>query len=477
MTTQSASVGADNLGPIRVALATYPARWREKYGDEVLSVLADVSQATASGRLPAGEIVTLALRGLTVRARTSPVFWGGFGIAALFVWSANFGGFSFGASGAWNDLFISSGSGLTLALPLLAAFAAVRGHGLNRNPAPTASERLGQMVRVVLPLLATAATGWLAAFAVLLIRTGVPPLPNGTWQILLAQVSMACGTIAIGYAVGTIAHPILAVPGLLAGVFCWFHTDTWPGNHALNWNNVTGFNLIAFPTGLGTTVVPQALLVVPLASALATGIAVAVVSFRFLRGRRFAASGAIAVVVIAGLVGSPALLHFVGQHQTLVRSSTDLVCKGNSPEICLWPEEEKVAGSVARSTYTAEYQRGIAAGLVLPTKLSSQAIGQRAVVMTAISPIYWADSFNVAQSEEFYALAVTDTSSCETRASSRQLAIATYATALTLAVPKSYALPVVGYAPLNAKKRIAYLGINTMAQARNVALAWNAGHC
>jgi hypothetical protein len=473
----------------RLALATYPKKWRDQYGDEIVDTLCDVENA--HGRVPLTELVALIARGTVMRAKTSIAFWGGLAILAMFGWLVTRELSLESTTGSWNDLFIESAAGLQLALPAVAALAAIQGHRYSKAQSLTIRIRLTRMMNQTWPLLITLAVAWSGSLFAGLIVAGVPLTADGNALIPLALLSMSVGTIAVGYAVGAVIHPILAVPSLLGCVFWWFLTPTWVGNHPLQWSNITGYNLFSYPPGLESTAVPQALLVVPIASLVAVLASVIVVACRVATARRLVAAAVTAALIASGIFLSPPLLKFVGGNLTATRSAAGLLCSGSAPRVCLWPEQQAQAGAAARAVLTSAYNRATAAGLVEPATISAVVSDPAPIARTGIlataspSTFNWAGPLDKTALTASYAVGLADASACVDKTTNRQLLAAEYATALTLGVPEGRALPSIGFryrgfdhdVILTKTQTVRYLGVTSKPQAQVIAANWSTGLC
>jgi hypothetical protein len=473
----------------RFALVAYPRKWREQYGDEIADTLGEVEEA--HGRVPWIEVAILLARGTAMRARTSLSFWGGIAIFGMFGWLVTRDLLLDSPTGSWNDLFIESAAGLQLALPAVAVLAALHGHRDAKAPALRIRTRLVGMVGLTWPLLVVLVLAWSCSLFAGLITGGMPLTADGDPRILLALLALSAGTITVGYAIGTVVHPILAVPGLAACVFWWFLTPTWLGNQPLAWSNITGYNLFSYPPGLESTVVPQALLAVPLASLLALLASATVVIFWSTASRRIVATLVVAAIITSGVLYSPGLLKFVGMGITATRSASGLVCEGSSPRVCLWPEQQAEAGSAARAVLVAAYNRATAAGLTEPSIIAALVNDPAAMVRegraatASPSNFYWAGPLNKTALTASYAVGLADASTCADTSTNRQLLAAEYATALTLDVPKDRALPSVAFryrgfehdVVLTRTQTVNYLGITSMHQAEALAARWSNGLC
>jgi hypothetical protein len=467
-----------------MALATYPASWQDKYAAEIFDVLHETATATTRGRLPWGEVAALMVRGIAMRARISLAFWGGIVVVGLFIWASSIEMTSFWATGAWNDFFIRSASGLAVALPVVAALAAIRGHRSKRVMGFGARARAARMARDCWPFLAAIVMGWLIAFVSEVVEVPAPSVPDGNPLILLSLVAISAGAISVGYAVGTFIHPVLAVPALLGCLFWWFLTPTWLGNDSLKWSNVTGYNLFSSTTGLGSVPVPQALLVVPVGALSAVAIAAGIVTLSVEWMRRVASLLVVSLVITGGVLFSPQLLKYVGAQQVGARIQSDMVCSGAAPRVCIWPEQLTVPGiSAAQETLNSAYKRAAAVGLIMPTSIVPGETNQP--VHKATTMYFWGSATDTNQLVVSYATRIADDSTCYDRASEHDLLAAEYSTAVIMGVQTSRALPSIQQTPADsdrsmslAKGQVAtYLGVKTASQAEAIAVAWNAGQC
>jgi hypothetical protein len=355
--------------PVRLAIGVAPDWWRERYGDEAAAVLADLAEAR--GALPMRDVAGLLLRGLVLRARSSMVFWLGLSLIGFdLLGTANaYGGFVAGDR-TWGSAFAHAGSGVALAVPLVAAAAAWTTASRMRGRTGIRA-RLAGLGRDAAAILAFAAVGYLTVLVVTLAVSGWPVVSVVDLGFPAGFAGMTVGAFGLGALLGAALPRWIAAPaGIALGLLVMF-SDGWQGAE-LRWRNVTGSGL-TFASDYGALAgsSPHVVEVVAGFALVLTLLAVGVVALgrRWMRG--VAAALSLALIVAGAAALARPLLDYVGSRPVVFRSDAALHCAGDAPRICLWPEQEETVGPGLRRLLTTTYARAVALDVPVPSTLSA----------------------------------------------------------------------------------------------------------
>lgn len=341
----------------RSALRLYPQHWRDEFEREVVGTLLDVAEAEQRPRPPLSELLPLAARGAWMRARASVVFWVGLVIVAAMIWGVGQSFDGFVSERYWPAMLSRAGIGLVLALPLAGACAAWQAG--RRRRVVTVRARLRGLAADAAGPAVFVGLGYIAAIAAQVVASGWPLTATVDLLSVLAYFSMTLAALAVGSLLGTLLPGVVATPLTWAALSLWY---LLPLVWIREWSNLTGTGLVSEPvTTLFDAVSPYAVLLVS-----GTAITIAVMSLALIVVK--AARGwlwftvLVALIAIAVPVNARALTGW-WPTSTLTSRSADMVCAGEAPRICLWPEQEAEAGSLLRATLTTAYEQTIALGL------------------------------------------------------------------------------------------------------------------
>lgn len=478
-------VTVEPLGPTtRLAIRLFPEWWREQYGAEIVDTLVELRQRRHGDLL---EDFHLASRGLWLRARTSPSFWGGLVLLIVMLWASGQGPNVFLVERYWPAVLTAGGSSAPFALPVAAVIAAVQG----RRHARRAVSSVGSRKRVVMaawsmaPVLASLLLGYLVVVLLSLLTSGLPATGSPSALIVpLAFAGLALGAVAVGFALGTVLAPVVAVP--VAGVllYAWYSVPL--DGAVLAWRNVTGAGLTQ--CCLWVDVVPhqQAQLI-----AITSGAALAAISLLLVAVRagvpRSVSFAGVAVAIVAILVAVAPSVPALGQASQVARDLTELECEGTSPQVCLWPEQDAEYGPAIRPVVTQAFHRGVAAGLPMRAAVTPY-VGGLSSGQEHGSPIN-AVSMRLGDSDAAilasYGQAVYTSESCaapnvvDGPAFAREQGVQ-YAIALLLGAEPDTPLPHIEHSVEERLTSIAYtpaevrtlLGVHNIAEARTTVNNW-----
>lgn len=333
------------------AIAAHPLAWREKYADVVRGTLMDVAD-DRGGRVPVPETVTLALGGLWMRARGSVAFWGGLVVLVTFVWHGATT-LPSGDDGSLTSRALLLNSALGQAAVVLGLISGWGGARARASRIMGVGPRLRRLARESWPLLAVVAVAYLAAFVILGVRVGFPwpawPAP----LVVIGQLAFVLAAIAIGELVGAILPRVLAIFAAPAAVVALevllFATPTtWV---LAPWGFYSG---IAYVTDDGPFFRGYAVAAVIVVAA------VIAVSLRW-AWLRILPLGALVAAAVVGVTADER--PYIEPALPEARPQSELVCSGEEPVVCLWPEQESAFGASYRETMSTAYAIGAAAGL------------------------------------------------------------------------------------------------------------------
>ncbi|WP_146071671.1 hypothetical protein [Cryobacterium sp. Y50] len=344
----------------RLAIRLFPQWWREQYGTEVVDTLVEVRQRRHGDLL---EDFHLASRGLWLRARTSPSFWGGLVLLIVMLWASWQGPNAFLVERYWPAVLTAGGSSAPFALPLAAAIAAMTGHQHGRRAASGVGprRRVARAAWAMTPVLASLLLGYLVVVFLSLLVSGLPATGSPSALIVpLAFAGLALGAVAVGFALGAVLRPVLAVP--VAGVllYAWYSMPL--DGVVLAWRNVTGAGLTQCCLWVDVVPHPQAQLIAIASGTVLAAITLLLVAVRPGVPRSVSFAGA-AVAIVALFVAVAPSVPALGQASQVARNLTELQCEGTSPQVCLWPEQDAEYGPAIRPVVTEAFHRGVAAGL------------------------------------------------------------------------------------------------------------------
>jgi hypothetical protein len=338
---------------LRAAIAAHPPAWREKNASAVIGTLMDVADERG-GRVPLGETLNLALRGLWLRFRGSVSFWGSLVILVLMVASALSHGL-YESDGSLTTRLLMVSRGLAPALLVLAVIGGWNGARARVAKLGGTRARMRRLASDSLfPVLVTAAA-YLIAFAIVCLRLGAPWVAWPAGLVLAAHLASALAAIAIGDLLGaTLPRVVVIFVAPLAVLsLAWWAGPAWGGQVSL-----------AYVIDIGGFVRTYAL-----AGALvAMAFIAALVRSPWLRAVPGIALVAVCTLSVAAIpttgLGGPPLQE---------RSRAELVCSDARPVVCLWPEQDAAFGESLRGDLSAAYERGIELGLPMDDPAPSSA--------------------------------------------------------------------------------------------------------
>ncbi len=473
------------LGPTtRLAIRLFPEWWREQYGTEVVDTLIELRQRRHGNLL---EDLHLASRGVWLRARTSPAFWGGILLLIVMLWASGQGPNAFLVERYWPALLTAGGSSAPLTLPLAAVIAALQRHRHSKRAASIVGprKRVATAALSMAPVLAGLLVGYLLVILLSLLASGLPA--TGAPSALIVPLSfagLALGAVAVGFVLGNLLPPVIAAP--LAGVllYAWYSMPL--GGSVLAWRNVTGAGLTQCCLWVDVVPHPQAQLIAIASGASITGITLMLFALRpgVLRSVSTAAAAlSIAAILVAVAPSVPEL----GQTSQVGRDLTQLQCEGTTPQVCLWPEQEADFGTEIRPVVAQAFRRGVAAGLPMRSAVTPY-VGGLSAGQERGSPINEV-SMRLGDSDAeilaSYGQAVYASESCavphavESAEFVRQVGVQ-YAIALLLGAEPAAALPHMEHSVEERLSLIAYtpdevrdlIGVHNIAEARNAVDRW-----
>lgn len=328
---------------LRAAIAAHPPAWRVKNASAVLGTLMDVADERG-GRVPFGETLNLALRGLWLRFRGSVSFWGGLAIVAIMIAGALSPGV-YELDGSLSARLVALELGLAPALLVLAAIGGWQGARARIAKLAGVRARLRRLASDCLPPLMVTAAAYAIAFVIVCVRLGAPWIAWPAGLILATHLASALAVLAIGELLGA-ALPrvvvIFAAPLAVVTLAPWV-LGGWAAYGGLGYLFDVG--VFARLYVVAGALIAMALLATAMRSLwVRGGTALAFVAVCTLS----------AVAVSAnGVVGAPAQ----------ERSRADLVCSTAKPVVCLWPEQDAAFGESLRTELSAAYAKGIELGL------------------------------------------------------------------------------------------------------------------
>jgi len=465
----------------RSALRLYPESWRAENEAVVVGTLLDVAESEQRSRPALGELLPLAARGAWMRARTSLAFWLGLGIIAVMLWAIaqTFDGFL--AERYFTAVLSRAGSGLPLALPLAAGVAAWSASKHRRRPLRERTPKL--LVDAAVPA-AFVALGYLACVIAQFVASGLPVTTSVDARVPLTFLTMLLAALSFGLLVGSLAHRFVALPLTVLALLVWFFASN--SGESLHWANLSGFTLLMYPVEtLYNAPADHAIIAAILFSLGAALVFFAIIAVRSARGPAWGLVVA-AAVTVALVVNFPALASATGPTANGSRDASGLVCGGTAPEICLWPEQEAASGELVRDTITAGYHKAVALGLPVAPSISVAGSDDNPL------PLYWR---GVAEPDRLltnYAQTIVHALACQWMESENNTFVANpgydddvlsaeYATAVAIGADPIAALPTIqvggeadgpAMKTLNADETMEYLGVNSLGEAQEVALAW-----
>ena len=478
-------VTVESLGPTtRLAIRLFPEWWREQYGTEIVDTLVELRQRGSANLL---EDVHLASRGIWLRARSSPAFWGGISLLIVMLWTSGQGPNVFLVERYWPALLTAGGSSAPFALPVAAMIAALQGHRHGRRSAAHAGprKRVATAALSMAPVLATLLVGYLLVVLLSLLVSGLPAAGSPNALIVpLSCAGLAVAAVAIGVVLGNMMPRVVAVPlaGVLLYAWYWVPLDgTVPA-----WRNVAGAGLTQSYLWIDVVPNPQAQLIAITSGAAITGISLLLLALRPGQLRLVSAAAAALSVVAVLLVVAPSVPAH-GHAGQVGRDLADLQCAGTAPRVCLWPEQEAGFGTEIRPVVTSAFRRGVAAGLPMRSAVTPY-VGGLSDGQELGSPINEV-SMRLGDSDAAilasYGQAVYASESCATPdivdgvGFGRELGVH-YAIALLLGAEPAAALPRIEHSVEAGLTPTAYtpdevrdlIGVHNRAEARSAVKSW-----
>ena len=336
-------------GMLRVAIALHPAAWRARFGDEVAGTMQDIAD-DRGGRVPLGESVPLAFRGLWMRVRRSVTFWAGLVVIAFLVVDASVSDI-FAADGSLTSLLLSLNVGLWWSLPVIAVASGWVGARARAETIRGVRARLRRLLADSWPLLSFAMVGYLAAVVILVVRAEFAWLSSPVQFVVIGHLAMVLIAIAVGQAFGAVLPRVVVIfvaPIMTVTVLMLL----------LGWSNPWNAQPWDFYNGLAFEVdTDPAVRFVVIAAAIGV-IAVAIVSIRSPWAR------AIPLLAVIGVGALVANQPYTAQEIVAVeRPLSELVCSTTEPVVCLWPEQEAAFGDSVRADMAKVHARAESLGL------------------------------------------------------------------------------------------------------------------
>ncbi|WP_236669880.1 DUF7224 domain-containing protein [Streptomyces antimycoticus] len=180
--------------------------------------------------------------------------------------------------------------------------------------------------------------------------------------ILAVEAVLIAANTLVGFVLGRLWSPIIAVPVTLIASFV---ANAYPVSWSIVWiRHLVGGGL------RDCCVLGQSLDVWALVSAGVFGTGVCLAAAVLIQYRKaIPAIVAAAALLAAGFAGGAASAHGMGADPVTSRPTSDLVCDHGQPRICLWPEMDRQAGMVR-----AESRKAVArlrqAGVAVPATLT-----------------------------------------------------------------------------------------------------------
>lgn len=214
----------------------------------------------------------------------------------------------------------------------------------------------------------------------------------GVWVSSL--VSLLAWT-AVGFAVGIVVRPVIALPVSVILAFFWFGftpsiEPPWIRHLAATWDGCCDVSVMPSVLALrGSLAMSCALIAASLLVVLA-----------WVNGRRFRSFGAVGacVMVVVGLLTGYATTSQVGYFPTQPRED-QVVCSAGQPEICLWPERAPYASQAAGRIHEIT-DRWKLLGIELPNRLSEGAV---ASPVAGIGPLIYSHDASPAEGADWLA--------------------------------------------------------------------------
>lgn len=204
--------------------------------------------------------------------------------------------------------------------------------------------------------------GYVAAVGVQIAASGWPVTVSVDLLIPLAYFCMLLAALGIGSLVGTVMRALPAASVALLALGAWY---LLPFTVHREWGNVTGTVLVSDPVpGLDYAVLPSMVALVSVASITMAALALALIVVKVTRGWLW-----FAVILTLSSVGVMANARAISGDwpaSPYANRTDELICDGNEPRICLWPEQEAEAGELVRSTLNGAYLQALKLGIPLP---------------------------------------------------------------------------------------------------------------
>ncbi|MGV8884183.1 MAG: hypothetical protein ACOH1T_01160 [Microbacteriaceae bacterium] len=356
--------------PIRIAIALHPVAWREKHAEAVLGTLMDVAD-DRGGRVPAGETLTLGLRGLWLRARGSWTFWGGLLIVTIMVARALTSNF-FELDASLTSRFMSLNESIGNVLVVLGLLGSWAGARARLDRIDGVGARLHRFVADVWPMLAFTAVGYVAALVILWVRIGDAWLVWPALLVVLAHALFALAAIAIGEMFGAVLPRVLAIfagpAAIVIGGLLLFTARTPLVGETGKYYQGVAYEFDAQPF---------VLLIVSAIALIVLGASTLAVRAMWLR--------TVPVVALVGLMVAVTVQPYAGaarpEAAMVERPHSELVCSSDEPVICLWPEQEAAFGDTLRAEMADAYATALQLGLPV------ESAGPRSVAKYAMTNI------------------------------------------------------------------------------------------
>ena len=269
----------------------------------------------------------------------------------------------------WNQAVSVSAAGFRIGLPLAAAVAAWEGTRLRRlhlDRRLAMQPPLAIVWPQLLPIVLAVAVGYGTVLSGSLGE--VASLSGGfNGWILLSYFATTLSAVLSGYILGFYFVAPVAIPVALILNYQWASFPLQDGSN-LSWRHMSGYTLIDCCTTVYEQPAPVALLA-PLFMAAALLFSVAVLFWTVRVWIR--AVSTLAAITVAALIAY-ILVSPLSAYPSEMRDPSALVCKGNEPVVCIWPEQEEVEGASDRNALDSAFQSLVMAGHDIPSRIETR---------------------------------------------------------------------------------------------------------
>ena len=292
-------------------------------------------------------------------------------LPALVVLALIYLGTGSGTPGYGRSQLMQGLSTMAIVVPIAAALAAYEGSRLRSarvRAYPGVRSPTAIALRSLLPVYVAA----MVAVGVATLRTTLPVGGIGPADLvaICVPLAMGAGFLAVGYTLGLALPATVALP--LAPVATWFCL-VYPGAIEPLWlRHLTGY--FSECCLIDTRPAPAAI-----AAPILVGLGLLGASWlTWSRIARSMRAGGAVVIVGAALALGAVLVSDLGASPTVARDPSELLCRGTTPRVCLWPEHSGAAELVAARARRAG-ARLAARGVRVPATVSERPEAQRDV--------------------------------------------------------------------------------------------------